>query len=170
MLVVAALFLKNMRSIYHRKRHSVSPKKTIDISSVLIKAGLLEWLQELPKREVKAVVTYQDSCHLRNVNQVITEPRAILNSLPGIVYKELPKADMCCGSAGVYNLLQPQLAGEILKTKMHYVKEINPAIIVTANPGCLLQMQAGIHLENLQQSMQARYIVDLLYSVIKQNE
>lgn len=145
-------------------------QKIIDISSVLIKGGLLDWLQALPKKEVKSVVTYQDSCHLRNVNGVITEPRAILNSLPGIEYKELPKADMCCGSAGIYNLLQPGLAGEILKTKMHHVKEVNPAIIVTANPGCLLQMQAGIHSENLQQSMQAMHIVDLVYSIIKENE
>lgn len=163
-------FLKEYEKHLSSEEGKRFSKKIIDISSLLIKGGLLEWLQALPKRKIKAVVTYQDSCHLRNVNQVITEPRVILNTLPGIVYKELPKAEICCGSAGIYNLLQPQLASEILETKMQYVKEINPAIIVTANPGCLLQMQAGIYRENLQQSMQAMHIVDLLYSIIKENE
>ena len=144
-------------------------EKTIDISSLLVKAGLVEWLTTLPKKEAATVVTYQDSCHLRNVNKVFREPRAILDHLPGVHYKELPKADTCCGSAGIYNLLQPELAGEILKTKMNYVKEIEPSIIVTANPGCLLQMQAGIHRENLQDSMKAVHIVELVYSIVKQN-
>ena len=142
-------------------------QKTIDISSLLVKAGVVEWLAEQPLRQPKTVVTYQDSCHLRNVNKVINEPRTILQSVPGVEYKELPKADMCCGSGGIYNLLQPELAGEVLTTKMNYVKEVNPAIVVTANPGCLLQMQAGIHREGLQTTMRAMHIVDFVYDQIK---
>ncbi|MEK5233145.1 (Fe-S)-binding protein [Lysinibacillus sp. FSL K6-0232] len=150
---------------YHEKAIRFS-EKTIDISSLLVKAGLLEYLATLPQQVKKTVVTYQDSCHLRNVNKVFNEPRMILQALPNVQFKELPSANTCCGSAGIYNLLQPALAGEILTTKMTTIKALEPAVVVTANPGCLLQIQAGIHKEQLGSSIQAAHIVDFLYNSI----
>lgn len=143
--------------------------KTIDISSLLVKAGLLEYLATLPQRGNEIIITYQDSCHLRNVNKVFEQPRAILKALPGVQYKELPNANTCCGSAGIYNLLQPQLAGEILTTKMNTIQQLQPAIVVTANPGCLLQIQAGIYREKLENTMRAAHIVDFVYNFIASN-
>ena len=144
-------------------------EKTIDISSLLVKAGLLEFLATLPQQDQQQVVTYQDSCHLRNVNKVFEQPRAILKALPGVQYKELLHANTCCGSAGIYNLLQPGLAGEILTTKMNTIKQLQPAVVVTANPGCLLQIQAGIHREKLETNIQANHIVDFVFNFIESN-
>lgn len=153
---------------YHEKAVRFSDK-TIDISSLLVKAGLLEFLATLPKQDHELIVTYQDSCHLRNVNKVFEQPRAILRALPGVHYKELLHANTCCGSAGIYNLLQPQLAGEILTTKMNTIKHLQPAVVVTANPGCLLQIQAGIHREKLETNIQATHIVDFVFNFIESN-
>src|SRR5690606_4839539 len=135
-------------SKYKEKAHRFS-SKMIDISSLLVKLGLNDYLNTLPISDTTVVATYQDSCHLRNVNKVYEQPRRLLQSLPGIQYKEMMKADGCCGSAGIYNILQPEMAGKILDTKMDYVKDVNPTYIVTSNPGCLMQMKAGIHKEKL---------------------
>nr|WP_106784833.1 (Fe-S)-binding protein [Lysinibacillus timonensis] len=138
-------------------------KKMIDISSLLVKLGLIDYLKTIPNQSEKIVVTYQDSCHLRNVNKVIQQPRLIIENLPGVIFKEMVKADTCCGSAGIYNLLQPVMASRILETKMEYVKKVNPAIIVTSNPGCLMQMQVGINREGLSSNIRAVHIVDIVY-------
>lgn len=140
--------------------------KLIDISSLLINLGIIDYLKSLPLSESKVIATYQDSCHLRNVNKVFEQPRRILENLPGIQYREMKKADSCCGSAGIYNLLQPEMASNILNTKMGYVKEVNPSILVTSNPGCLMQMKAGIAKEGLSSEMRAVHIVELVYEQV----
>lgn len=142
-------------------------EKTIDISSLLVKAGLLDYLATLPQQAKQTLVTYQDSCHLRNVNKVFNEPRMILQALPNVLFTELPNANTCCGSAGIYNLLQPASANDILATKMATIKALQPTVIVTANPGCLLQIQSGIHKEKLESSMHASHIVDFIYNSIE---
>ncbi|BDH62200.1 putative glycolate oxidase iron-sulfur subunit [Lysinibacillus sp. PLM2] len=144
--------------------------KTIDISSLLIKLGIVDYLKTLPKQVDKVAVTYQDSCHLRNVNKVFDQPRSILENLPGVEFREMAKADTCCGSAGIYNLLQPKMANSILETKMKYVKEVNPTYVVTSNPGCLMQMQVGINKEGLSSYVRAVHIVDIVYEQIVANK
>ncbi|CAM5204572.1 Glycolate oxidase iron-sulfur subunit OS=Ureibacillus acetophenoni OX=614649 GN=SAMN05877842_102199 PE=4 SV=1 [Ureibacillus acetophenoni] len=141
--------------------------KMIDISSLLVKLGLIDYLNTLPTSDTTVIATYQDSCHLRNVNKVYEQPRRLIQSLPGVQYKEMLKADSCCGSAGIYNLLQPEMAGKILETKMGYVKEVNPTYIVTSNPGCLMQMKAGINKEKQTSTIQAVHIVEIIYEQIK---
>src|SRR5690606_35516251 len=118
----------------------------------------------------ESIVTYQDSCHLRNVNKVFLEPRSLLQDAPGFEYKELIDAGSCCGSAGIYNILQPEMAKRILDAKMKGVKEMQPAIVVTSNPGCLMEMQMGIQNEGLDKEMTAVHIVDFLYNAIHQNQ
>jgi len=136
-----------------------------DISSLLVELGITEKMKQLPAK-TEGIVTYQDSCHLRNVNKVWVEPRALLQATPGWEFKEMPNAAGCCGSAGIYNLLQPVVAGQILEQKMKGVKAVTPARVVTSNPGCLLQMKVGIEREGLGASMQAIHIVDFIYEAI----
>lgn len=154
--------------VYAEKAASFS-KKMLDISSLFVKLGMNARLKELDSHET-AIVTYQDSCHLRNVNKVFLEPRSLLQDSPGFEYKELKDAGSCCGSAGIYNLLQPEMARKILELKMKGVQELQPSKVVTSNPGCLMQMQLGIQREGLEGEMQAIHIVDFLYDVIQKNQ
>jgi len=140
--------------------------KIIDISSLLVKLGIKETLKEVAY-EKGDLVTYQDSCHLRNVNRVVNEPREILTMIPGTHYIELPTAGLCCGSAGVYNLLNQEMSLRILDDKMIDVKETNASIIITTNPGCLLQMRTGIHRAGMDEHVRAEHIVDYLFEVLR---
>lgn len=128
-----------------------------DASQLLASCG-----RPLPLGRVEATVTYQDSCHLRNVMGVHREVRALLSSIPGVTFRELPEADRCCGSAGVYNLTQPEMAGRILERKMGHVARLSPDLVATGNPGCLLQMQLGLHRAGLDGSVRAMHWVDVL--------
>jgi len=143
-------------------------RKTIDISSLFVKLGLNNRLKEI-KTTSLGLVTYQDSCHLRNVNKVFLEPRSLLIDAPGYDYKEMIDADSCCGSAGIYNLLQPEMSKKILDLKMKGIKKMQPTKVVTSNPGCLMQMQVGIQREGLEKEMEAVHIVDFLYDLIPTN-
>lgn len=95
---------------------------------------------------VDAVATYQDSCHLAHGQKIKDAPRKLLKQIPGLTYREMPMADLCCGSAGIYNVAQNEMAMQILRHKMEYVGMTNAALIVTANPGCMLQLAAGARL------------------------
>lgn len=76
----------------------------------------------------------------------------------------------CCGSAGIYNLLQPKLANEILDKKMTRVKETESAVLITANPGCFLQMKLGVHREGMEKQIQTLHVVDYLMESIERAE
>jgi len=130
-----------------------------DLSEVLLECGFLEkYHLSLPNQ----VVTFQDSCHLRNVMQTATAPRRLLQAIDGITYRELKEANVCCGSAGIYNLLHEDMATSLIDRKMVHVQDIMPHVIVTANPGCLLQMKFGIKRRGLESKMEAVHIADLL--------
>ncbi len=91
------------------------------------------------------VVTYHEPCHLGARYQgVVTQPRRILKSLPGVEYRELPEADSCCGAAGSFNVLHPEVAGGILARKMERVAAIGADVLVTECPACLLQLGLGV--------------------------
>jgi len=131
-------------------------EKSVDISVLLNKAGLSF------VREIKGTVTYQPSCHLRNVQNVTNAPVDLLTSIPGIRYLPLPDMEMCCGSAGIYNLIHYDTAMKILDEKMSHVKKITPDIIVTSNPGCHLQMRLGVKREGLEKKVKVLHLVELL--------
>lgn len=95
---------------------------------------------------VNAVVTYQDSCHLAHGQKIKDAPRRLLKGIPGLTYREMPMADLCCGSAGIYNVVHNDMALQILRHKMDYVSATNASLIATANPGCMLQLAAGVRL------------------------
>lgn len=128
-----------------------------DASQLLVEIG-----RPLPLGRLEATVTYQDSCHLRNVMGVHREVRQLLSSIPGVTFRELPEADRCCGSAGIYNLTQPEMAGRILERKINHVARLSPDLVATGNPGCLLQMQLGLSRAGLHGSVRAVHWVDVL--------
>ncbi|MFV8826766.1 (Fe-S)-binding protein [Alkalihalobacterium sp. APHAB7] len=135
-----------------------------DITEILVEVGMPK--MKLPKQ----IVTYQDSCHLRNVMKTASAPRKLLQSIEDVEFREMKNADHCCGSAGIYNIIQPEMANEILDYKMAQAKNTTAQTIVTANPGCLLQMKAGIEREKLTKEVSAVHIVDLLADAVKYAE
>jgi glycolate oxidase iron-sulfur subunit len=88
-------------------------------------------------------VAYDDPCHLVHGQRVKEEPRRLLRSIPGLELLEVPEADWCCGSAGIYNLVHPELSRQILERKMKHLAAVNPDVIATGNPGCLIQISTG---------------------------
>jgi glycolate oxidase iron-sulfur subunit len=113
---------------------------------------------------VEATVTYQDSCHLAHGQRIRTAPRQLLGAVPGLTVREMAAADVCCGSAGVYNIEQSEMAARILAHKMESVNASGAQIVATANPGCLLQLQAGVRLHGSgQRVMHVVEILDLAY-------
>ena len=110
-------------------------------------------------------VTYQDSCHLAHGQRVRTQPRKLLRAVPGLVLREMPMSDLCCGSAGIYNVLQTEMAMTVLKSKMDYVNMTGAEVIVTANPGCMLQLKAGAKLHGKGQRV--AHVVEILDEAYK---
>jgi len=109
---------------------------------------------------IDATVTYQDSCHLAHGQKVRKAPRELLAAVPGLKLREMPLSDLCCGSAGIYNVLHTDLSMDILEKKMANVNLTRADIVATANPGCMLQMQAGVRLHGKGQKV--LHVVELL--------
>ena len=117
---------------------------------------------------VDAAVTYQDSCHLAHGQKIRAAPRKVLAAVPGLEFREMPGADICCGSAGIYNVVENEMSSQILAHKMECVRSTGAAVIATANPGCMLQLQAGVRLRGSKQRiMHVVEILDLAYRNFK---
>jgi glycolate oxidase iron-sulfur subunit len=112
-----------------------------------------EFLVELPAppdpKPVPLTVTYQDPCHNAHAQRIRSHPRTLLQRVPGLVLRELATPDRCCGSAGVYNVVQHDLSMAILADKMEDVRRTEAQAIVTANPGCMLQLAHGSRVHGL---------------------
>ncbi|HAL10087.1 MAG TPA: glycolate oxidase [Staphylococcus sp.] len=106
--------------------------------------------------------TYQPSCHLQNVQHVFNEPEKIIQRIKGLDYKVLPEKDICCGSAGIYNIVNYDASMDILDRKMSHVKEVEPQLIITSNPGCHLQMLLGVKKEGLEENIKVKHIVEVV--------
>jgi glycolate oxidase iron-sulfur subunit len=119
----------------HLKDHGV--EHVVDVSE-LVSAPR----SELHRLEIS--VAFQDSCHLRHAQRIVTEPRAMLQSIPGLRLLEPAEQDLCCGSAGIYNLVQPQAAGELGARKAQNVLDTGAEAYASANPGCLVQVSAAL--------------------------
>ncbi len=89
-------------------------------------------------------VTYQEPCHLARAQRIRTEPRALLSRVRGLELIEMAESDVCCGSAGSYNLTQPRLADALLARKLAAIETTGADVVVSANPGCMLQVQSGL--------------------------
>jgi glycolate oxidase iron-sulfur subunit len=129
----------------YAKRAELWDRKLKDIHEWLIEIGI-----DVPKVELpKQVVTYHESCHLAHGQKITTQPRRVLQSLPNLELVELPESNWCCGSAGIYNLIQPEMANELLSRKLKHIRSTGARIVATANPGCLLQLINGAKQEGL---------------------
>jgi glycolate oxidase iron-sulfur subunit len=116
--------------------------KVRDVSEVLVDA-------ELPLGELREAVTYHDACHLAHGQKVRSQPRELLMRIPGLTLVELPDSDLCCGSAGVYNLLEPEIAQELARRKVERIRETGARIVATGNPGCMMQIAQQCRAEGL---------------------
>ncbi|WP_323704179.1 (Fe-S)-binding protein [Mammaliicoccus sp. Dog046] len=112
--------------------------------------------------EINKKAIYQPSCHLQNVQQVFKEPENVIRQIKGLEYKILPEKDICCGSAGIYNIVNYEASMDILNRKMTHVKKVEPQLIITSNPGCHLQMLLGVKNENLEHTIEVKHIVEVV--------
>jgi len=126
-----------------------------DVTEFLAELGLSAQLRPVPIR-----VTYQDSCHLLHGQKIREAPRKLIRAIPSVELVEMPFADQCCGSAGVYNVTQTKPSLELLAQKMDFAGQTKAQVIVTANPGCILQLRAGTAIHKTSQEV--LHVVELL--------
>lgn len=134
--------------------------KVRDISEFLAELGLSAPLQTVPLR-----VTFQDSCHLVHGQKIREAPRKLIRAIPGVELVEMPLADHCCGSAGVYNVTETKTSLELLAQKMDFARAMKAQAIVTCNPGCILQLRAGAAIHGTGQEV--LHVVELLDRAIR---
>ncbi len=126
-----------------------------DVTEFLSQLGL-----RTPATAFNTRVTYQDPCHLAHAQRIRQAPRELLRGLPGVELVEMKLAEQCCGSAGLYNVFEPEMAGSLLREKMEQARATGAQIIATANPGCMLQLRAGAQLYRTGQEV--LHVVELL--------
>ncbi|WP_054026684.1 (Fe-S)-binding protein [Bacillus sp. FJAT-28004] len=164
-----ALLVEYDHLMQDNKKYSESAKwfasRVIDISTLIVEKGRVPKFaqKESSPHGEKMKVTYQDSCHLRNVMKGSSAPRKLMKEIVNAEYVEMAQSDRCCGSAGIYNVVQPEMAGSILEHKMEHANNTQASYMLTSNPGCLLQMKLGIEKYKPDQTMKAMHIVDFLH-------
>lgn len=123
----------------YRDRAELWDGKVQDIHEWLAKIGI-----EPPANSAPAqIVTYHESCHLAHGQKITAQPRDLLRQIPNLQLVELPESSWCCGSAGIYNIVQPEMAGQLLDRKLAHIRSTGATTVATGNPGCLLQLING---------------------------
>jgi glycolate oxidase iron-sulfur subunit len=117
-----------------------------------------EWLLEIGLRPPAggagdAVVTYHDACHLCHGQKITAQPRELLAAIPGLKTAPLAESMWCCGSAGIYNLIQPEMAEKLLQRKLDHIAATGAEVVATGNPGCLLQIENGLKARGMKVSV-----------------
>ncbi|MDA0710681.1 MAG: (Fe-S)-binding protein [bacterium] len=138
----------------HRAR--IWSEKVKDIHEFLVDIGFRAPTQN----GGSGVVTYHASCHLAHGQKVKTQPVQILKSIPGLDFRELAESEWCCGSAGIYNITQPEMSMKLLDRKMTHIERTGAQVVATANPGCLVQLLHGT--DRCQTPVQVRHPISLL--------
>jgi glycolate oxidase iron-sulfur subunit len=113
--------------------------KVRDVSEILDELGPVATRHPLP-----VTAAYHDACHLAHAQGIRAQPRTLLRGIPGLVVKEIAEGELCCGSAGVYNILNPEPARELGDRKARNVVATGASLLVTANPGCLMQVASSL--------------------------
>jgi glycolate oxidase iron-sulfur subunit len=128
-----------------------------------------EFLAALPARAPRHAMSvraaYHDACHLRHAQRIVEQPRELLRGIPGLTLVEIADSDQCCGSAGIYNLVEPESARQIGERKVANVLDATPELLVSANPGCTLQIQSILRDRGL--SLRAAHPVEVLDASIR---
>ena len=144
----------------YSERAKAFAAKCRDISEVL--AGLEP---RAPRHPIPLKVAYHDPCHLQHAQGVRAQPRAVLGKIPELQILETAEAALCCGSAGIYNLVRPEPARELGDRKVRHVLAIAPDIVASGNPGCLLQLRSGIR--NAGSQIPVVHIVEVVDASIR---
>ena len=152
--------LKEYGQLFHddrawHARAAAFSAKVRDITEYLDEIGIGPGLGPLD-----AVVTYQDPCHLAHAQRITAAPRRLLAQIPGLEIREMEESSLCCGSAGIYNVTQPEMAGRLGRRKVEHVLDVAPDILATANPGCALQIANGLRASG--RSIEVLHVVQLL--------
>jgi glycolate oxidase iron-sulfur subunit len=113
--------------------------KCKDISEILA-----EQAPRAERKELRVRVAFHDSCHLQHAQGIRAQPRALLEQIPALQLMEIPESPICCGSAGIYNLVQPDAASELGDRKASLIALLKAEVVATGNPGCMLQLQASL--------------------------
>ena len=121
-----------------RGRAEAFGAKVKDVSELLVAAG------PVPGAPLAARATYDAPCHLQHGQRVVAQPLAVLSAIPGLELVPLTDSDQCCGSAGIYNLIEPELSNRVLTPKLTNIGATGAELVVTGNPGCLMQIGAGL--------------------------
>lgn len=111
-------------------------------------------------------IAYHDACHLQHAQGVRDQPRKLLAGIPSLAVAEIPEGSLCCGSAGVYNLLEPETASQLGDRKVEHLLATEAQAVLSANPGCLLQLMSGLRRRGLK-AMPAFHMVELLDASIR---
>ncbi len=127
------------RDEIYAERAAAFAARVRDVHEYLVDIGFAR-----PLGRIERAVTYQDSCHLSHAQQVRSAPRDVLRSIPGLTLNEMRTPDKCCGSAGIYSIVQSDISKRVLAEKMSDVLATGAEQVCTANPGCMLQLDAGI--------------------------
>ena len=135
-------------------------KKCKDISEILADSPSTAPRHPLPLR-----VAYHDACHLQHAQGVKAQPRAVLSSIPELDICEIPEGSLCCGSAGIYNLVEPEAARALGQRKANNIASTGADAIVSSNPGCLLQIQGN--LDAIDQHRPQFHLVELIDASIR---
>jgi len=131
-------------------------RKVRDVSEVLVQLGPAR----AKRHPVHARVAYHDACHLAHAQGVRAQPRALLADIPGVSLTTVAEADICCGSAGIFNLTQPDMASELGRRKAAHLSAATPDLVVTSNPGCILQIQSAAREQGY--TYRVMHVVELL--------
>ncbi len=115
---------------------------------------------EAPKGEIRRRAVYDEPCHMLHAQGISAQPKAILRMIPGLELLPLPEADWCCGSAGIYNMTQPEMSRHLIERKMGHIAASGADMVVTANPGCLIQIQAGMRRRGM--NLPVVHLIELL--------
>jgi len=113
-----------------------------------------------PRRALDAVATYQEPCHLVHAQRVTGAPRRLLAKIPQLQLVEMQESAVCCGSAGIYNLTQPEMASRLQRRKVEAIVRTGATIVATANPGCAMQVAAGLRAAGHRADV--KHVVELL--------
>jgi glycolate oxidase iron-sulfur subunit len=143
----------------YAERAAVWSHKCKDISEFLVQIGFRAPVAAPANFPIDRL-TYHEACHLCHGQKITAQPRRILNSIPGLRLTELAESTWCCGSAGIYNITQPAMSQQLLSRKLGHIARTGATIVVTANPGCHLQIENGAKAKG--QNLQVVHPVSLL--------
>jgi glycolate oxidase iron-sulfur subunit len=137
-------------------RASAFAAKVRDVTETLVELGPAR----APRHRLDLRIAYHDACHLAHAQGIRREPRQLLEAIPGVTVVPLGESDICCGSAGIFNLVQPEMAGELGRRKVGHIADATPDVVATSNPGCIVQI--GAHARATGHTFPVLHIIEVI--------